>query len=126
MAPRQSVPSKNNGGAVAADIALCMELITFGGFGTPSALLLLQGAGFFGGRGRTANDIGPARLEPGRHAGVHTFDDVAINPAFILALIPRSVPTRDDFQASGQPDARRLASHFLCTADLGGLTAPHG
>jgi hypothetical protein len=35
------VPAEDNGGAVAADIALCMELITFGGFGTPCGLLLL-------------------------------------------------------------------------------------
>jgi hypothetical protein len=37
----KDVPAENNGGAVATDIALCMELITFGGFGTPSRWVLL-------------------------------------------------------------------------------------
>jgi hypothetical protein len=71
----QSVPGKNNGGAVAANIALCMELITFGSFGTPSALLFLQATGFFGAWGRTANDIGPGPLELSRGEGAAALDD---------------------------------------------------
>jgi hypothetical protein len=63
----QRPPKQNNGDADATDIALCMELITFGGFGTPLALLLLDGPGFFPGRSWICGDFG-SRIT---HRAVH-------------------------------------------------------
>jgi hypothetical protein len=75
-----------------------MELITFGRFGTPSGLLFLTALWFFGGWGRSVDDIGPVHI----------------------------VPARDDFQSTGEPNSRIWPLHFLHTADLSGLAAPHG
>ena len=94
----QSVPAENNGGALAADIALCMELITFGGFGTPSGLLLFWHPGFFGVRGRSADYVRPVSF----------------------------VPARDYFPPTSEPNSLSAASHFLRSADLRRLTAPQG
>ena len=94
----QSVPAENNGGADTTDIALCMELITFGGFGTPPGRVFFGGSRFFGVMSTTANDIGPGRI----------------------------APAWDDFQPSREPNARIALPQFLRTADLSGVTAPQG
>ena len=94
----QSVPAENNGGADTTDIALCMELITFSGFGTPSGPVFFRPTRFFGVRSRYANDIGPLHI----------------------------VPARANFHPPWEPNARATVPQFLCSADLSGLAAPYG
>ena len=94
----QSVPAENNGGADTTDIALCMELITFGGFGTPPGRTFFRCSRFFGVESTTANDIGPGGF----------------------------VPAWDDFYPSSEPNARATLPQFLRTADLSGVAAPKG
>lgn len=96
------VSAENNGGLHAADIALFMELITFGGFGTPPGLLLLSRPGLFGDKGRMRDDIGP------------------------VPDIPLVMSRGRYFQPTREPNSGSVLLPFVCTADLSRLAAHQG